>query len=259
MGRWSGLIVVAILVVQIVASIIQQRRKEQEKQRAREAAARRQMLAEAEAPAGQAGQSVPTMTQPGVESPTAAADLEARRRAQLEQLRQRREGRRIGLPSASGAGQAPPTGPRAGLPVPGVRTQASPPSSKPQSQPWTATSDQARSRQQEVERRAREQARLVRDQQARVAEERDAAQRAASERERLRRAARESQQQSRQAEQRQADQRQAAAAMAIGGPVPVLQLRNRLSQPGALREVFLLKELLDPPVALRGQGHSPAG
>jgi hypothetical protein len=163
------------------------------------------------------------------------------------------------MPSSTGVGQAPPTSPRAGLPLPGTGAQPQAPT-RLQQQTWTATSDQARSRQQEIERRAREQGRQMREQQARLAEEREAAQRAATERERARREARETQQQ-RQSEQqqRQTAQRQAAAALAVGGPVVASQLRNRLGQPGALREVLVLKEILDPPLSLRDPNHLSAG
>ncbi len=241
MGKLSGLIVVVILVLQIVASIIQSRRKEQEKQRAREAAARRQMLAEGEAQPS----TLVTLASADVggASSSSSVELEARRRAQLEQLRQRREGRRFGQPSmvgsAGGSVASPPTAPRAGVPLP--RVEPSRAASQPQSQPWTATSDQARSRQQENERRARDQARMLKEQQMRLTEERDAATRAIVDRERSRR----------EASQRQSDQHKIATVAAAAGAKAAASISSRLHQPAALRDLIALKEVLDQPVALR--------
>jgi hypothetical protein len=260
MGKWSGLVVLAIIVLQIVASIIQNRRKEQEKQRAREEAARRRALAEAQGQAGAAGPGGAVVGQqpsgqmsmagggPGavVSAPRQAVDdLEARRRAQLEQLRQRRDGRRIGQPSAmsGGAVAAPPTSPRAGIPSPVARgsVQTHPSSS-------LGSSDQARIRQQEADQRARQQALEFREQQRRMGAERDAVERASQERERQRR----------ETVARQAEQRRTAAAAATAGPVAAATLSQRLHQQTSLRDLMVLKEVLDAPLAMRDPGSGRA-
>ncbi len=137
-GRYFWIIIVLAAAWQIVGSLIQRANRKQREERLRELATQR----EAQLPS-RAG--VPMLPSPGL-----ADDLAARRRAQIEELRQRRAGRqqpqqRPGLHIGAGPPtlqRTPPRGPviarqprpaqPAGRPMPTLRP---PPQSRPKAPP----------------------------------------------------------------------------------------------------------------------------
>ena len=257
-GLWILLLFAA---VKIVSLIVQHQKKEQER-KAREEALRQRALAES---GGIPPIPVtPSATRPPVPVQTAASvgrqpgggeaavQLEARRREQLEQLRQRRENRRGGVPQVQARLPNTPPLARRGLPVP---TQ--PASRAPATVASTIfTSDQARVRAQEQARRAREVERQQRGQQARAAVARQEAEDDASHRayeKDFHTVAGEE-----DAVSHGVTPTRPAMAVALSRPgaadragVTAAALLNRLREPATLREVILLREIVDKPIALR--------
>lgn len=245
--------VLFIIAVQVISAIIAQRKKQAEK-KAREEAARRAMAGAPTMPG-----TPPRPGQPiGGASPSASTspDLEDRRREQLEQLRQRRESRR-GKVATSQPGQ--------------LRTGSVPPTRMPQrSGPMAittasiGTSDQARSKAQEAQRRAREAERVRRDEQSRAVMERAEAQekveRLSYEREFHRVAGEEDQATHTAAVERGGQAAGAALALSrsvgSGGAADragaaAVALVNRLRSPASIRELIVLREVVDRPLSLR--------
>ncbi len=234
--------IIFIIVVQIIAGYAQKRKKDAER-KAREAAMARQAQAQ--------GLGSPTSADPPTESDTSQLDLEARRKAQLEQLRQRREGRRVGIPTTAQS-------PRAGVAI--AAEQAKRPNVV--SAPSIGTSDQARSKAQQAERRAKELERQRREQQARLSAQQQELEDAAShkayesgfhavadERGELHStpAARGG------ASQTKSTRATTATAATAGTPRlrPGTGLLQGLHDPKSLREAMILRELLDQPVSFR--------
>jgi hypothetical protein len=179
---------------------------------------------------------------PTVRSGRPIDDLAARRKQQLEQLRIRREAGRAGAGHAS------------------VRT-GSPPTQRSR----VPQADFELSAQAEEQRRQREQAEARRIQHAQETQRRENEKRARRER-------------ARQEQSRREQARQAQAPAQLHRPTPVATqpqtsrtqgayaqgprsanipatraLQARMRAPGALRELFIIKELLDPPVSLRSE------
>jgi len=250
------IIIVIYAIIHIASYIAKESAKRKLNQRAREAAQQKQRAAGAQVqvpssvpPAtdgtvfGQGGSynptptPLPTQTVPRTGKPL--DDLAARRKEQLEQLRNRREGRRIPQPAPLRVGT-----PRAVLPnVLAPTTVRDLPAS-----------DQSRSRQQDREQREREQAKAKRIQLAKAAQQRDAE--AKKRRDMARRAAQMEEQRQQQLAEAPEGRPQAAAAITPRIPVKVADskvgLRAKLMNQASLRELFVIKELLEPPIALRG-------
>jgi hypothetical protein len=239
-------VILFIVAVQIIAGIAQKRKKDAERRAREEALARNTQM---QAQGGPAGVGDPRASPPTPGS--SQAELESRRKSQLEQLRQRRDGRRMGQPM-------PGQSPRSGVAIP---TQ---PSSRPSimSAPALGTSDQARTKAQQAERRAKEAERQRRDQQGRLAAQQqeleDAVAHKAYEagfhavadvRSELHPAA---------AARGGASQTKSTTVTqvtqaTVGTPRlrPGAGLLQGLHDPKSLREVMILRELLDRPLSLR--------
>jgi hypothetical protein len=255
-GLW---IVLLIATIKIISLIVQHQKKEQER-KAREEALRQRALAESggvpPTPPTPTATTAPVQTaasvgrQPG--GGEAAVHMEARRREQLEQLRQRRENRRGGVPVVQAKLPTAPPLARRGLPLP---TQ---PITRPPSGAGATifTSDQARVRAQEQARRARDTERQQRAQQARAAaalqEAEDVASHRAYEKDFHTVAGEED------AASHGVTPTRPAVAVALGrlgaadrAGVTAAGLLSRLREPATLREVIMLREIVDKPIALR--------
>lgn len=242
-GLW---LVLLILAIKIISLVMQHRKKEQERKEREEA------LRQRAAQSGGAASAPPTI---GVPAPapagvTAGSDIEARRQAQLEQLRQRREGRRGNVTDVQA--RLPTAPARRGVPI------ATQPASRGPSTvlPTIISSEKSRIRAQEQERRAREAERQRRDQQGRIAAARQEAEDAAAHREYekgFHSVAGEA-----DAKAHGVTATKSAVGAALSRPedsdragVAAAVLLARMREPAALREAILLREIIDRPLALR--------
>lgn len=269
MGTYSGYIIVMLVVLKIASSIFQQYQRGQQRRAAMEAAARRQP--DVESPATERPPQ-PVAEARGSSVNASDAELEKRRKAQLEQLRQRREGRRGGVPvggymggvmgiAPGGTLGGPSRGillPQAGFPTrlgraspnyPGPPTQPTQPARRGMqtTTPTIGTSDQSRMRDQLAEREQRTAERQRREQQARATVERDILKKAAAEQ----RTAQASIQTQRTAQAVAVAAATSAADVADRTGIGQVILTRQLHEHGALRQAIVLREILDRPVALR--------
>jgi len=257
MGTGSWIILLLLGVGWAVQAIAQAVAKKQEQERLRQVAEQRRQQAQR-----QSGRSTPTaqpQPEPRASSgrpssrPTSREELAARRQAQLEELRKRR--------MAQSRGQQPSTQVRTGQPS----QRQTPPTRQPQARPAQrrSTSTAAPPPQQrpylqpdDVPRRAvqrpSEKLREKDDFGGRLADLRrkQAEQKAMQKRARTSRAA------SPRLRDKPIDEQSLVApdpfaSRRVG--VDVSSLRTRLRQPAMLRELFIMKELLDPPVSLRSE------
>ena len=247
-GLWFVLFIIAL---QVISGIIQHRKKQQER-KAREEAMRQRVLAQGGVVYDRPSQAGPVAIAPPTTTGT-PPELESRRKAQLEQLRQRRESRRGSV--ADVQTRIPTSAPRRGMPVPTQFPQRRP-SAADQS---ILASEQARLRAQEATRRAREAERIRREQQARLMA-------ATQEAEDL--AAHEAYEKGFHAVAGESDAaahgvrvQATAASLTLDRQRTIdragaagASILERLSQPAALREMIVLREILDRPVSLRDVG-----
>ena len=210
-----------------------------------------------------------------IEQPAAADDLAARRRAQLEELRQRRMGRRgaavpptmpqpvalqrPGPISGQFPGQFPSRGqlPRSQQQVPVLRP------TPPPAQPKQGTQQEIRQieanaagwrRRQEFEARRRRDEQARRQGQEKAAAEQEAVEAARTQSARAKRPTPQTARRSAireivDAEPGAADPR--SIALAAAG-LSLSSLADSLRSPEQVRRAILLKEILDPPVSIRG-------
>jgi len=247
-GLWFVLFIIAM---QVISGIIQHRKKQQER-KAREEAMRQRALAQGGMVHDRPPQAAPVIVAPPT-TPSASVELESRRKAQLEQLRQRRESRRGSI--ADVQTRIPIAQSRRGMPVP-TQLPKRGPSSADQS---IIASEQSRIRAQEATRRVREAERQRKEQQGRTAaaaqEVRDLAAHEAYEK----------------VFHSVAGESEAAAhgirVQATAASVTLDRKRTidragaagasileRLGQPAALREMIVLREIIDRPLSLRNDG-----
>jgi hypothetical protein len=226
---------------QVIANLLEKAEKRRRQQRQLEAAARQRGMIQ---PAGER-QAPPVGPIPGGSSTRKAQDdLAARRRAQLDELRRRRDAgglaapRKAGEPTYQQAGSAvspPPAVPARGRQISTLEGDM---------RGWHRQQESERSRHQEdlrqhaaAEKAAlEEEARQLEQERARAARARQAAQRRATARDELAEAA-----------------GGLTAARGIGMPGASLRARSVFTEldRASLRRVFVFKELLDPPLALR--------
>ncbi len=265
---WGVILAVVWVLAQVVIPwIIQQQAKRREQEQARAAAERNQQaqnpfhtatVADAGSESTRFGQQPVAVETRRIGRPIQTGkpldDLAARRKAQLEQLRNRRMGQpqpqsqpQIQIPTQTRIGQTPPTSP--GMRGRGVGVAAGP------------MTDEARSRQLEAERRARNESRLMREREAQLAKQREAE--AKARRDRARKATEQAARQ--QQAERPSDEgvargdltRRRMPLVPLGESIEPSQkvrlsdLRKQLRDRSALRRMVIYKEILDPPVALR--------
>ncbi|UCD75102.1 MAG: hypothetical protein JSV91_15120 [Phycisphaerales bacterium] len=255
-------VILAIVAVNVIGAIVKGLAKTQQKERLEELAAQRRRAAmqQQQSPQRPGGASVPPAEaqQPGryrVGRPTEA--LAERRREQLEQLRQRRRQR----------GETPPVQARVGRPA---STLSAPPAAPPEPRPASLAEkmEQARRIEQRLQKRREAPPRSTAEQQ------RAQRQRAQQRKARLQRKAEAVVRPVEEVDERKAQRIQdrhlpylrspltgtpaperGAYDIARGGASPLVRsLRGRMRNPAVLRELYVIKELLDPPVSLRSGG-----
>jgi len=243
--KYAGLIVVLIVVVQVIAGLVQQATKKQQQERARELAEQRRR----QSGGGEGGRGGGSPTRPvgrvqvqtGTAEPSRLETLAARRKAQLEELRRRRTAQvRAGASQVkTGRAAVPAAAPAAkSTAMPRVKTIA------------TLKADHGAIRAREAaEARRRQET----GQRARQAEEESARRKQL---ERQRRAADRAKRKRKQEAAVQAAARAKVEAVDVygvseerGGRAD--RLRQVLSNRRTLRELFIIKELLDAPISLR--------
>lgn len=247
--RGLGFIIFLVVVaIQIISAIAAKRKQEQERRAATEAAERRRIMMETGISEVVRPDSPPTMASPT--RPT-GDDVEARRRAQLEQLRQRRESKRQGVTMSPPTVQPPLT--RRGVPTPTLSPR---PISNPA--PTLGGSEQSRIRAMEAERRTREAQRQWKEQQARAAAEADAVETKAERAEyemRFHRAI--GKEQGGSASQTARQSRTSPTSTTETGTARSADIgtsiRVRLRDPASVRELFVLQEILGRPTGLKGE------
>lgn len=234
MGRYLGLILFTLFVVwQVLTAILNQINANKQQQRAEELAKQRREAA-----------GTTTAEGDGAGGKSRIDDLAARRKAQLEELRRRREAGRSAQPTTQARVGGPATGTAGstGVAAPtasrdrAIRIEPVGRERKPD--PWQARKQEAQRRERDAKR---EQAQRP---QVRAAQQSQQQQLAARER---------MAQQQRAAMQAAAQAEKAAATEAASIPATSIAhaIRRRFSDPQQLREAFILKELLDPPVSIR--------
>lgn len=239
------IVIVVIVLWQIVYGLIQKAAKERQQDRMRQLADQRRR---------QQGTSSPPRTAPSPPRQSAATrlgsrleDLAERRKAQLEELRRRRASRPAAGPAQVGVAPGAPSG---GLGIP----PAPPPKRSETIRTLEADrralreADRAGQRRQlEQQRRDREatkaRSRIKSDEELRRAAER-AGQR---QQEAAKRTARAGQRPPREPEVRD------AYAIREGGTGRAHRLKMAISSRATLRDLFIVKELLDSPLALRAR------
>jgi colicin import membrane protein len=253
MSKIITMVILVSVIWQVVSSIIENAAKRKEQQRIRELAQRRRGAPETAVSAGDAAprpelaraSAPPTAAPSSPRMQTRAEELAARRQAQLEELRKRRSGQgRPTAPTQVRIAPQTPTSASQGIPtMQGRRGQ--PIVSRPADPASIRRAQEAeRLRQLQVQRRRQQELLAAGQAEARektLADARRQAERAAA----LKRAA--------------AARRAAAAPRGAGGVLltPIDgritsgRLQSLLRDRRSIRELFVLKELLDPPLATR--------
>ncbi len=228
--KWSFLILLAIYAIyHVVTGLVQESAK---KQRQEETEAQRAARGGRSGAQVQAGPVAGPRTRPGLSATREARmdDLSARRRSQLEQLRARRESRRTALPAEVRVG-GPAAGPRTTGP-------ALPPGLAPTT-PRTIPPVQPRREELRAAQRAE---RLQRVERGLAAAKRPGFEPPMLDIEPIREPPGRIAQESRSA--------YAIGPRRRGGRAG--RLLSQLDNPASLRDLFVLKEVLDPPLAMRG-------
>lgn len=238
----SWIILVLLGVGWAIQAIAQAVAKKQEQERLRQVAEERRRAAQSHS--GSGATTSRTSAQPSSPQlstrPTSREELAARRQAQLEELRKRRLAQSRGQSTqVRTTPQQRPQPAARSQPVP-VRRQSStaavPPQQPPSLQPESVPKRTQRPSQ--ILKKKEEFTRLA-----------EARRRQAEEEKRRSRAKR-----SKRLRQKPIDEQRLVAPSPLGPSAAApdtLQLRSKLRQPRMLRELFVMKELLDPPVALR--------
>jgi hypothetical protein len=236
------IIILIYVISHVVSALAKQAAKRKEQERQRQMAERRRIeaggaLTPPTLPGakrvdpmfgGSTGTLSPTPVPGSRRIGTPADDLAARRREQIDQLRQRREGRRAG--------------------------QAAQPRSTAPARPGGLSSDPFAATREEQQRRASELARARREQDLRSSKKQEAE--IQRRREQTRKAAQKAERARRQAVAEQASAPKSPTLGPMSGHLspPRGQHRAALHDRQALRQLLVLKELIDPPLALRGPG-----
>ncbi|MCI0362467.1 MAG: hypothetical protein L0Y44_01075 [Phycisphaerales bacterium] len=244
---WGIIAAVLFFVVHILGAIAKEAARRKELEKRREAEQRRQLeLGRASGPvmtgpmAPEAAsstlriESVPA--RPDRMQPIGTVDdLAARRKEQLEQLRQRRENRQV-----QRATVARPPADRGAVPADLSSSRVS-------------RVDAVKAPKDQREQREREQAKARRLQEARAAQQR---------REAVKKAARERLDAERDSEPEQeavrSEDQPAATRISHSKQVAGAKFRSKLKDRASLREIFILKEVIEAPLALRGDRNSSA-
>lgn len=245
MNKLILIFVLLSIVWRVITSLIEAATKKREMERQHELAQRRQDGREvvASAPTTKLIEQSSTLA-PGASKPSRAQELAARRKAQLEELRKRRA---QGAPSAGRVQTKLGSTTGSGI----TQVTASPRSTR---QSITVTSTN-------IKEWRREQAAMKR--QAEQQQERTELARARQEDEEIRRKTQKDLQRKLQQQEERKKEKARRDSLDLTGTTPyskatsgktaLSDIRRRMMDRQTLRDLFIMKELLDPPVAMRSE------
>lgn len=255
MGKLFSILVMVMIVWQVINGIIESAAKRKEQERLRQLSKRRATGAEGGPPRQTGGPQQARMRSESAapasqRTRSRAEELAARRQAQLEELRKRRAGQGR-APKSATAGRTQVRIGQPGGPASGRPGSIGSPQQRPGELIGQGADFEAQRRAREAERRRREQLEARRREEARAAEQAEARRKALAE--------------ARAKASREAFHRRAEAGVVqlrgkpsvarpergAGAPVQPSAVKRRLKDRAMLRELFVMKELIDPPVALR--------